>query len=80
MGHSHRSSEGFDRLSCVGCWCLGLANTCVSRMFPKFVFGSFVESFGISPSGELLGLGEGGTHFSHQNGVGLWAQRDIGTR
>jgi hypothetical protein len=34
----------------------------VSRMFPKFVFGSFVESFGVSPSGELLlGLGEGGT-------------------
>jgi hypothetical protein len=28
----------------------------VSRMFLKFVFGSFVESFGVSPSGELLGL------------------------
>jgi hypothetical protein len=39
----------------------------VSQMFPKFVFGSFIESFGVSPSGELLGLGEGGTRFSHQN-------------
>ena len=44
----------------------------VSRMFPKFVLGSFVESFGVSLSGELLGLGEGGTRFSHQNRVGLY--------
>jgi hypothetical protein len=61
-------------------WVVGassLAEDDVSRMFPKFVFGSFVESFGVSPSGELLGLGEGGTRPSHQNGVGLWAQRDI---
>jgi hypothetical protein len=34
----------------------------VSRMFPKFVFGSFVESFGVSPSGELLGLLGGGRY------------------
>jgi hypothetical protein len=29
----------------------------VWRMFPKFVTGSFVDSFSVSPSGELLGLG-----------------------
>jgi hypothetical protein len=36
----------------------------VSRMFLKFVFGSFLESFGVSPSGECeLLLGREGTRF-----------------
>jgi hypothetical protein len=42
----------------VGCGCVSrLPVDDVSRKFPKFVFGSFFESFGVSPSGELLGLG-----------------------
>jgi hypothetical protein len=42
----------------VGCGCVSRSLVDdVSRKFPKFVFGSFFESFGVSPSGELLGLG-----------------------
>jgi hypothetical protein len=61
----------------VGCGCLGLAERHdVSQKFPKFVFGSFFQSFGDSPSGEFLGgaLGAWGWMVPvsfHQNGVGL---------
>jgi hypothetical protein len=37
---------------CVSCWPIDD----VSQKFPKFVFGSLFDSFGVSPSGELLGL------------------------
>ena len=32
---------------------LGSPRDDVSRKFPKFVFGSFFQSFGVSPSGEF---------------------------
>ena len=41
---------------CCDVWVVVGLSLDVSRMFPKFVLGSFVESFGVSPSGELLGL------------------------
>jgi hypothetical protein len=56
---------------CCDAWVVVGLSLDVSRMFPKFVSGSVVESFSVSPSGELLGLGEVPA-FSHQNGCGLW--------
>jgi hypothetical protein len=48
---------------CCDVWVVGWVSRSpiddVSRNFPKFVIGSFFESFGVSPSGELLGFGEG---------------------
>ena len=43
---------------CCDVWVVLGLSLDVSRMFPKFVSGSFVESFSVSPSDELLGLGE----------------------
>jgi hypothetical protein len=44
----------------------------VSRMFLKFVFGSFFESFGVNPSGELFGAWGWKVPVSfHPNGMGL---------
>jgi hypothetical protein len=42
---------------CGLCWVSRSPIDDVSRKFPKFVIGSFVESFrfSVSPSGELLG-------------------------
>jgi hypothetical protein len=55
------------RKGSIGCdvWVVGVLGSPrddVSQKFPKFVFGSFFQSFGDSPSGEFLGglgLGDG---------------------
>jgi hypothetical protein len=58
------------RKGSVGCdvWVVGVLGSPRddgSRMFPKFVFGSFFQSFGVSLSGDyfLGGLGMDGTRF-----------------
>jgi hypothetical protein len=60
------------RKGSIGCdvWVVGVLGSPrddVSRKFPKFVFGSFFQSFGVSPSGKflggLMGLGMDGTRF-----------------